>query len=66
MMTRTQVKNKLIRGRNGRTRFPGICAMARLLQVNRNHLYFVCTGARRSPRIEKSSWFKAVAGGRRS
>jgi len=49
-------KEKRIRGRNGRTRFPGICSAAVELGVSRQHLYFVLTGERRSPRIE--AWVK--------
>ena len=35
-----------------RVRFPGIVGHARSLGVSRIHLYFVLTGARRSPRVE--------------
>ncbi|MBU4460038.1 MAG: hypothetical protein KJ579_05680 [Verrucomicrobia bacterium] len=45
-----------IRGLNRRARFPGICEAAERLGVGRVHLYFVLTGARRSPRIERDSW----------
>lgn len=45
-----------IRGLNRRARFPGICEAAERLGVGRIHLYFVLTGARRSPRIERDPW----------
>ena len=40
------------RSYTSRVRFPGICTHAKRLRVSRIHLYFVLTGARRSPRIE--------------
>lgn len=64
--TANKVKTGL-RGRNGRTRFPGICEAAAAFGVTRQHLYFVLTGERRSPRIERSAWFqraKAAVEGR--
>jgi hypothetical protein len=42
-----------VKGRNKRTRFPGICEDAKALGVSRSHLYFVLTGQRKSPRIEE-------------
>jgi hypothetical protein len=53
----------------GRVRFPGICEHARRLGVNRIHLYYVLTGARRSPRIEayaRENIRAAVEAGRRA
>lgn len=43
-----------------RVKYPGICQASVDLGVSRIHLYFVVTGARRSPRIEASEWFKQV------
>jgi len=45
---------------NARVKYPGICRAAADLGVSRIHLYFVVTGARRSPRIEASPWYQAV------
>jgi hypothetical protein len=59
MMTRKQIKGNSnqkgtgVKGRNKRTRFPGICEDAKALGVSRSHLYFVLTGERKSPRIEE-------------
>lgn len=36
-----------------RIRFPGIVKHAETLGVSRIHLYYVLTGVRRSPRIER-------------
>ena len=49
-----------VRGRNGRTRFAGICTVAKDLGVTRQHLYFVLVGERRSPRIESSEAFRQL------
>jgi hypothetical protein len=52
-MTRQPTESqKKSRGRNGLTRFPGICQAAKDLGVCRQHIYFVLTGVRRSPRVE--------------
>jgi hypothetical protein len=61
-MTRMPQTHKPIRGRNSLTRFPGICQEAAKLGVDRRHLYFVCTGERESPRIQKSAWYIRVTG----
>lgn len=53
-------RKKGVRGRNNRTRFPGICEAARIFGVTRNHLYFIAMGIRRSPRIESSAWYRKV------
>ncbi len=37
--------------RRGPTRFPRIGAACKALGVSRTHLYYVLTGARRSPRL---------------
>jgi hypothetical protein len=63
MMSRKASDFHTIRGRNHLTRFPGICAAARDLGVTRGHLWYVLRGERRSPRIERSRYFKRVAGG---
>ena len=52
-MRHATTPTKGIRGRNGRTRFPGICALAREFGVSRQHIYYVMTGQRKSPRIER-------------
>lgn len=64
-MTHIPKTLKPLRGRNRLTRFPGICEQARKLGVDRRHLYWVCTGARDSKRIEATAWFKQVGGKKR-
>lgn len=41
-----------IRRRRGDTKYPGIVEAARVLKVNRSHIYRVLEGERRSPRVE--------------
>lgn len=52
-MTRKRIHvTQRIKGPRGLNRFPGICGYAKALGVCRQHLYFVLTGERHSPRIE--------------
>ena len=46
-------------------RFIGLCEAAEELGVNRCHLYYVLNGIRRSPRIEKSEFFKRTMAAKR-
>ena len=46
-------------------RFLGLCEAAEQLGVNRCHLYYVLTGARKSPRIEQSEFFRRTMAAKR-
>lgn len=54
MMLREQAKRENIRGRNRRTKYPGICEFSARMGVSRVHVYYVLRGDRRSPRIERA------------
>lgn len=63
MMQRKRNEKETVRGRNGLTKYPGICEAAKELGVCRTHLWYVLRGDRRSPRIERSEYYRRMKGG---
>lgn len=53
-------RNRNIKPRARRVKYPGIIAAAAALGVTRIHLYYVLEGERKSPRIEASLPYRQI------